>query len=169
MNCANLANHGSNTKESGHFATVRNLICRSTWYIVHSLAPLFLGCGSASIAQTALLCWSLKDPSLTETHRPSRIAAAIAEPSSVMSTCVTDQLVAGTKRERRSWRVCRLLNLCIPEVVPLGVPPYTNNRRTSYEDASLGGHTPAFAISKTNSSIYHGAIRDQIRSANIVS
>jgi hypothetical protein len=41
----------------------------------------------------------MKDPSLTETHRPSRIAAAIADPSSVIRTCVTAQLVAGAKRE----------------------------------------------------------------------
>jgi hypothetical protein len=40
-----------------------------------------------------------EDPSLTETHRPSRIAAAIADPSSVTRTCVTAQLVAGAKRE----------------------------------------------------------------------
>jgi hypothetical protein len=37
---ANLANHGSNAKDSGHFAAVRTLICRSTGYNVHSLAPI---------------------------------------------------------------------------------------------------------------------------------
>jgi hypothetical protein len=41
---ANLANHGSNNKEAGHFAAVRTLICRSTGYNVHSLAPVFLRC-----------------------------------------------------------------------------------------------------------------------------
>jgi hypothetical protein len=64
--------------------------------------------GSASIAQAEVPYWSLKEPSLTDTHFPSRIVSAIVEPSSVMRTCVSAQLVAGTRRERRSWRVCPL-------------------------------------------------------------
>jgi hypothetical protein len=50
----------------------------------------------------------MKDPSLTETHRPSRIAAAIADPSSVTRTCVTAQLVAGAKRGGPEESVVRL-------------------------------------------------------------
>jgi hypothetical protein len=42
MKRTNLATHSSNAKESGHFAAVRTLICRSTWYNVCSLAPIFL-------------------------------------------------------------------------------------------------------------------------------
>jgi hypothetical protein len=42
MKRANLANHGSNAKESGHFAAVRTLIGRSTGYNVHSLASIVL-------------------------------------------------------------------------------------------------------------------------------
>jgi hypothetical protein len=40
-----LANHGSDAKEFGHFAAVLTLICGGTGYNVHSLAPMFLRCG----------------------------------------------------------------------------------------------------------------------------
>jgi hypothetical protein len=47
MKRTNHANHSRNAKESGHFAAVRTLICRSTWYNIYSFAPIVLW----------LVCW----------------------------------------------------------------------------------------------------------------
>jgi hypothetical protein len=58
---------------------------------------------SASKAQAAVPYLTLKDPSLTQTHIPARMTDSIAYSSSVAKTCVTAQLVAGSKRDRRSW------------------------------------------------------------------
>jgi hypothetical protein len=119
MEPAELAYHGSNAKEPCHFTAVHTLIGRPGTMFT-PLYRLFLDAASngisapvhrstldsASVAQAEVPYWSLEEPTPTDTHLPFRIASAIAEPSSVMSTCITAQLVAGTRRESRSWRVC---------------------------------------------------------------
>jgi hypothetical protein len=99
----------------------------------------------------------MKDPSLTETHRPSRIAAAIADPSSVTRTCVTAQLVAGAKRGGPEESVVRLprwllLELCpvshkrsVPSTVALsaeaGIPGVSPERTVEFHQGISAGAT----------------------------
>jgi hypothetical protein len=75
-------------------------------------------------------------PSLSKTHRPSRIAAAIADPSSVTRTCVTAQLVAGAKREAV---LKSLLSDYSMVAALLGLCPVSHEMVRTFDRSPFGG------------------------------
>jgi hypothetical protein len=62
MEHAELAYHGSNAKDSCHFAAVRTLIGKSTGYNVYSLAPIVVRCSGLVLQEVLSKVVSLDSP-----------------------------------------------------------------------------------------------------------